>query len=53
MWHFLLQRGWGYLGYLSGQTLMLWTPVWSVWWAVGVGLALTSLCCIGMVLWKN
>jgi hypothetical protein len=53
MWHWLLRRGWVYLGTISGETLILWTPVWSIWWIVGVGLLVATMCHMGMVLWKN
>jgi hypothetical protein len=53
MWHFLLRRDWVYLGYASGQALILWTPVWSVWWIVGAGLLVVIMCHIGMYLWKS
>jgi hypothetical protein len=52
MWHFLLRHGWVYLGYLSGQTLILWTPGGSAWWIVGVGLLVVSMGHYGMGLWK-
>lgn len=53
MWHFLMRRGWVYLGAISGETLILWTPVWSVWWTLGAFVLVVIMCHIGVFLWKN
>jgi hypothetical protein len=53
MQRWLVGHGWAYLAYVGGQALLLWTPVLSAWWGLGVALTCAGLCGIGIFLWKT
>lgn len=51
MWNYFAKHDWVYVA--VGETMILWTPVSSVYWFIGIVLAVAGVCGIGARLWEE